>query len=132
MWASSNETSGPKIFISPPFKIALFHNNFHAKSNKTLFTIVKDNRIQLIKGDKLKDDEKKRNNLEQNKTKTKLSSKLQSPISNIAIYSEPTRNNSTAVKKRVITYNENSKITITLKELHQNNFRVMFTFYCKT
>ena len=100
MWASSNETSGPKIFISPPFKKTLFHNDFHAKSNKTLFNIVKDNRIQLIKGDKLKDDEKKRNNLKQNKTKTKLSSKyLQSPISNFAIYSKPTRNNSTAVKK---------------------------------
>ena len=83
MWASSNETSGPKIFISPPFKKTLFHNDFHAKSNKTLFNIVKDNRIQLIKGDKLKDDEKKKG-ITLNKTKLKQSClqncKVQFPI----------------------------------------------------
>ena len=55
-----------KILIPPLSKIALFHNNFDIKSKNILFFTLKDNRIQLITGDKRKDDEKKGNNIKQN------------------------------------------------------------------
>ena len=41
----------------PPSKIILFHYNFNTKSNNSLFITLKDNRTQLINGEKRKDDE---------------------------------------------------------------------------
>ena len=55
----SINTDEEKIFIPLSSKIAHFYTNFHTKSNTVLFTTLKENHIQLINGDKRKDDERK-------------------------------------------------------------------------
>ena len=54
----SINTDEEKILILPPSKIVHFYTNFHTKSNTISFLTLKDNHIQLINGDKRKDDER--------------------------------------------------------------------------
>ena len=61
-WASLNEIyqhRRRKNLQDSSSKIAHFYTNFYTKSNNILFTTLKDKHIQLINGDKRKDDERK-------------------------------------------------------------------------
>ena len=112
-----------------PSKITHFYTNFHTKSNTILFTTLKDNHLQLINGDKRKDDERKKW-INLNKIRTKLSLKYsQSPISILSFSFWAREEYFSGCKKRIIPYNETKA---TMKESHQNNCWAMFTFYCKT